>query len=138
MNIGSTGIDLFGIAHVEVEFILAVKIYTIPILSRNNCLKYKYCTMWAEHRAVLFTNFEFRNWTFIECSNVDCIWVRTLLQWYFYFKTWRYVIRKSPRLKSQILKAYTRMSRFWSTNQIYFEIRIIRFFFYRTPISTEE
>ena len=31
---GRTEIDLFGIAHVKVEFIPVLKIYTIPILGR--------------------------------------------------------------------------------------------------------
>ena len=31
---GSPEIDLFGIAHVKVEFIPVLKIYTIPILGR--------------------------------------------------------------------------------------------------------
>ena len=35
--IGRTEIDLFGIAHVKVEFIPVLKMYTIPILERFVC-----------------------------------------------------------------------------------------------------
>ena len=40
--IGSTGIDLFGIAHVKVEVIPVLKIYAISILG-NSPLLHKHC-----------------------------------------------------------------------------------------------